>query len=247
VAGRPTAVRRGGALAGRCTRSAILGLEAGEQAYGSLRNGFYGLRATLLILALMALLRVRTPEQLAGHPPGELGMLLGLDRAPEVKTLRRKLWELAARKQASQFSRALAQRWVRDNTEGVGLLYVDGHVRPYHGRAHRLPEAWVARRRLCMPATTDMWVNQQDAQPLFVVTAPANDDLLAMLRTQILPEVRALVGERRVTLVFDREGWSPKFFQELAKGFDAQLSQGRYAFGPSGCFTACKPASMDAR
>jgi hypothetical protein len=32
---------------------------------------------------------------------------------------------------------------------------------------------------LCQPATTDVWVNQQDAQPLFVVTAPANDDLLA--------------------------------------------------------------------
>ena len=61
------------------------------------------------------------------------------------------------------------------------------------------------------------WVNQQDAQPLFVVTAAANDDLLAMLRTEILPEVRALVGERRVTIVFDREGWSPKFFQELAQ------------------------------
>jgi hypothetical protein len=61
----------------------------------------------------------------------------------------------------------------------VGLLYIDGHVRAYHGTAHTLPEAWVARRRLCQPATTDVWVNQQDAQPLFVVTAPANDDLLA--------------------------------------------------------------------
>ncbi|HEX9842714.1 MAG TPA: hypothetical protein VGC20_08180, partial [bacterium] len=165
------ALRYGGALLGLPALLAVGLLEAGEQAYGSLKNGFYGLRATLLILAFMALLRVRTPEQLQGHPPGELGVLLGLDRAPEVKTLRRKLWELAARQQASQFSRALAQRWVRDNTEAVGLLYVDGHVRPYHGRAHRLPEAWVARRRLCMPATTDFWVNQQDAQPLLVITA----------------------------------------------------------------------------
>ena len=97
----------------------------------------------------------------------------------------------------------------------MGLLYVDGHVRPYHGTAHTLPEAWSARRRLCLPATTDIWVNQQDAQPLFVVTAPANDDLLAMLRREILPEVRRLVGERRVTMAFDREGWSPKFFQEV--------------------------------
>jgi len=57
-------------------------LEAGEQTYGTLKKVFYGLRATLLVLAFMALLRIRTPEQLQGHPPGELGVLLGLDRAP---------------------------------------------------------------------------------------------------------------------------------------------------------------------
>jgi hypothetical protein len=82
-----------------------------------------------------------------------------------------------------------------------------------------------------MPATTDLWVNQQDAQPLFVVTAPANDDLLAMLRREILPEVRRLVGERRVTLGFDREGWSPKFFREVhGQGFDVlTYRKGAYA------------------
>ncbi|MFH1605406.1 MAG: putative transposase, partial [Pseudomonadota bacterium] len=215
------AVRYGGALLALPALLARGILEAGEQTYGTLNKAFYGLRATLLILAFMALLRIRTPEQLQGHPPGELGVLLGLDRAPEVKTVRRKLWELAARRQATQFSRGLAERWVQEHADAVGLLYIDGHVRAYHGTAHTLPEAWVARRRLCMPATTDIWVNQQDAQPLFVVTAPANDDLLAMLRRQILPEVRRLVGDRRVTLVFDRAGWSPKFFQEAhQQGFD---------------------------
>ena len=213
-------------------------LEAGEQTYGALKKAFYGLRATLLVLAFMALLRIRTPEQLQGHPPGELGVLLGLDRAPEVKTLRRKLWELAARRQATQFSQRLAERWVRDHADAVGLLYVDGHVRPYQGTAHTLPEAWSARRRLCVPATTDIWVNQQDAQPLFVVTAPANDDLLAMLRREILPEVRRLVGERRVTMVFDREGWSPKFFREVhTQGFDVlTYRKGAYAAWPRRAF-----------
>jgi len=209
------AVRYGGALLAMPALLMQGLLEAGEQTYGTLKKGFYGLRATLLVLAFMALLRIRTPEQLQGHPPGELGILLGLDRAPEVKTLRRKLWELAVRKQATSFSRRLAERWVAQSADEVGLLYVDGHVRPYHGTKHRLPENYVTRRRLCMPATTDFWVNEQDAQPLFVVTAPANDDMIAMLRGKILPEVRSLAGPRRVTLVFDREGYSPKFFQEL--------------------------------
>lgn len=209
------AVRYGGALLALPALLTLGLLDAGEQAYGALKHGFYGLRATLLLLAFMALLRVRTPEQLQAQPPGELGMLLGLDRAPEVKTLRRKLWELAAHRQATTFSQRLAERWVRDNADAVGILYVDGHVRPYHGVAHTLPEAYVTRRRLCMPATTDIWVSQRDAQPLFVVTAPANDNLISMLRREILPEVRRLVGDRQVTMVFDREGWSPKFFREL--------------------------------
>ena len=232
------AVRYGGALLGLPALLALGILEAGEQTYGGLKKAFYGLRATLLILAFMALLRIRTPEQLQGHPPGELGVLLGLDRAPEVKTLRRKLWELAARQQATHFSQQLAERWVRENAAAVGLLYVDGHVRAYHGSAHTLPKAWVARRRLCMPATTDIWVNQLDAQPLFVVTTPANDDLLAMLRREILPEVRRLVGERRVTMVFDREGWSPKFFQELStQGFDVlTYRKGAYDAWPKQAF-----------
>ena len=227
-------VRYGGALLALPALLALGLLDAGEQTYGTLKKAFYGLRATLLILAFMALLRIRTPEQLQGHPPGELGVLLGLDRAPEVKTVRRKLWELATRRQATTFSRWLAERWVQEQADAVGLLYLDGHVRAYHGTAHTLPEAWVARRRLCMPATTDMWVNQQDAQPLFVVTAPANDDLLAMLRREIMPEVRRLVGERRVTLVFDREGWSPKFFQEASQqGFDIlTYRKGKYPAWP---------------
>jgi transposase-like protein len=215
------AVRAGGVMLALPAVLTLGLLDAGQQVYRALKHGFYGLQATLLCLTFMALLRIRTPEQLQGQPPGELGILLGLDRAPEVKTLRRKLAELAARRQATPFSQRLAERWVRDQADAVGLLYVDGHVRPYHGTVHALPEAYVTRRRLCMPATTDIWVQQQDAQPLFVVTAPANDDLLAMLRTHILPEIRRLVGERRITLCFDREGWSPKFFREChPQGFD---------------------------
>jgi hypothetical protein len=242
------AVRAGGVLLALPSVLTLGLLDAGQQVYGTLRHGFYGLQATLLCLTFMALLRIRTPEQLQGQPPGELGLLLGLDRAPEVKTLRRKLAEMAARRQATPFSQRLAERWVRDQADAVGLLYIDGHVRPYHGTTHTLPEAYVTRRRLCMPATTDVWVQQQDAQPLFVVTAAANDDLLAMLRRQILPEVRRLVGERRVTVCFDREGWSPKFFQEChTHGFDVlTYRRGPYAAWPRATFRPIT-ATVDGR
>ena len=213
-------------------------LEVGEKVYGGLRNGFYGLRSTLMCLAFMALLRIRNPDRMQFEAPGELGVLLGLDRAPEAKTIRRKLQELAERKRAHRFSAGLAERWVRQASRAVGLLYVDGHVRAYHGEKHRLSKTHVARRRLCMAATTDYWINDKSAEPLFLITGEANDRLIATLKERILPEVRRLVGARRVTVVFDREGWSPKLFAELYEAdFDVMTyRRGRYRKWPRSAF-----------
>jgi transposase len=218
-------------------------LELARRVYGSLGPAFYGLRTTVLTLLLMALLRLRRPEALKEHSPADLGRLLGLDRAPEVKTLRRKLTRLAARGRASQFGRALAEHRVQARGAVLGFLYVDGHVRAYHGQ-HALPKAHVARMRLSMPATTDYWVHDASGDPLFVLTAEANAGLVKML-PQILAEIRTLVGERRLTIVFDRGGYSPRLFRQLiAEGFDLlTYRKGRVRRVPkarfeeqSGCF-----------
>jgi len=214
-------------------------LEVSDEVYGRLRNGFFGLHSVLLTLAFMALLRIKTPEQIKGHAPGELGLLLGLDRTPEVKTLRRKLRELGERGQAHELAEAFARRWASEEPEALGYLYVDGHVRPYHGRKHALPKTHVQRRRLCMPATSDFWVNDERAEPLFFVTAEANDGLLSMLEREVLPKVRALIGQRRrVTIVFDREAWSPKSFARWAQmDFDViTYRKGRYEPWAEECF-----------
>jgi hypothetical protein len=114
----------------------------------------------------------------------------------------------------------------------LGFLYTDGHVRVYHGQ-HALPKAHVARMRISLPATSDYWVNDSAGDPLFVVTAEANAGLVKML-PGILGQVRALVGKRRVTVVFDRGGYSPKLFQQiLAAGFDLlTYRKGRYSHIP---------------
>jgi len=214
-----TRVPRAGAL---LAVPALVGsgiLEVARETYGSIGPAFYGLRTTLLALLLMALLRIKRPEALKEHSPKDLGRILGLDRAPEVKTLRRKLSRLAARGRAAAFGRALATRRVAARGAALGFLYVDGHVRVYHGQ-RPIPKAHVARMRLSMPATSDYWINDAEGDPLFVVTAEANAGLVKMLPT-VLAEVRILVGERRVPVVFDRGGWSPQLFLRLiAEGFD---------------------------
>lgn len=195
-------------------------LSAAEKIYGSLRPSFYGLRTTLVAYVLLALLRIPRPEALKEYSPGELGRIVGLDRMPKVKTLRRKLSQLAARQGSQALGQEIAQRRIREHGHVFGFLYVDGHARAYHGK-HTIPKAYVTRARLAAPATTDYWVNDKRGDPLFVVTAQANAALTRML-PMVLGEVRKLLGpKRRATVVFDRGGWSPKLFRELlALGFD---------------------------
>ena len=194
-------------------------IDCAKTIYGSIGPAFYGLRTSIVALLLMALLRIKRPENLKEHPPADLGRVLGLDRAPEVKTLRRKLTRLAALGRAVAFGRALAERRVASRGNALGFLYVDGHVRVYYGK-RVIPKTYVARLRFAMPATTDYWVNDAEGEPLFVVTAEANAGMCKMLPA-LMAEIRPLIGERRTTIVFDRGGWSPKLFQKLINdGFD---------------------------
>jgi transposase len=201
---------------------ALLGtglLDEARAVYGSIGPAFYGLRTTLVALVVMALLRIKRPEALKEHSPEDLGRVLGLDRAPEVKTLRRKLARLAAASRATELGRRLAERRVASRGDAMGFLYIDGHVRVYHGQ-REIPQTHVARMRLSMPSTSDYWVNDAAGEPLFVVTAEANAGLVKML-PPLLKTIRDLVGEKRVTVVFDRGGWSPKLFLTMiASGFD---------------------------
>ncbi len=187
--------------------------------YGSIGPAFYGLRTTILAFLLMALLRIKRTENLKESVPQDLGRILGLDRAPEMKTLRRKLQELAGREQGLSLMRELARVRAEQNPEALAYFYVDGHVRVYSGQAE-LPKGHVTQRNLCMPATTDYWVNDRDGQPVLVLTTEANDALTTILKP-VLSEVKPLLKGRRATVIFDRGGWSPKLFAELiADGFD---------------------------
>jgi hypothetical protein len=226
--GSASAVPRAGVLLALPALVASGVFECAQQIYGSLGPAFYGLRTSVLILLLMALWRIKRPEGLKEHSPQELGRVLGLDRAPEVKTLRRKLAGLAAVGRATEFGRTLAEQRAARRGAALGFLYVDGHVRVYHGQ-HRLPKTHVTRLRISLPATSDYWVNDKTGDPFFVVTAEANAGLVKML-PEILAQIRALMGKRRVTVVFDRGGYSPRLFiQIVAAGFDLlTYRKGRY-------------------
>jgi hypothetical protein len=163
-------------------------LEVAAETFGPMSNGFYGLRATMLTGVFMALLREPRAQGATRIRPGDLGRVLGLDRAPEVKTLRRKLAELAAHGQGQALQAALGAHHARTRPDAVGFLYLDGHVRVYTG-TRELPKTHIARMRIAGPATEETWVGDAEGDPVMVITAAPSQSLAAEL-SRLLPELR---------------------------------------------------------
>jgi transposase-like protein len=193
-----------------------------------LPSGYYQLVHLFLLVAFLALARVKSLESLRYCAPGEWGKVLGLDRIPEVRTLREKLQLLGEEKKVSAWAAQLSRQWMAQDPQSAGTLYVDGHVRVYHGWAARLPKHYVSRQRLCLRATTDYWVNAADGQPFFVVHRPVDPGLLKVLEEEIIPRLEKEVPNQptaqalaadptldKFIVVFDREGYSPEGLKRL--------------------------------
>jgi hypothetical protein len=216
-------------------------LDTAEESLNPLPQGYYGLDSILLLLAFMALARMQTLEDLRYKAPGEWGKLLGLDRIPEVRTLRAKIDILCANGQAAKWSADLSQGWMQQNPEQAGVLYVDGHTRVYNGNQSQLPRHYVARQKLCLRATVDFWVNAMDGQPFFAINKVVDPGLVKVIEDDIVPRLEKEVPHQpgpaelaadpwlhRFTLVFDREGYSPDLWRRLKTKRVACLSYHKF-------------------
>lgn len=191
-------------------------------------SGFYATLHIILVLAFMALGRIKSVDKLKAGEPGELGKLMGLDRVPEVRCLREKLASLSQDDVPHKWAALLSKDWMEQNQDLAGTLYADGHVRLYHGDQTKLPKRFVSRQRLCLRGTTDYWINDAIGQPFFSVERTIDHGLLEALRTDIVPRLLKDVPNQpteqqlkedpylsRFVIVFDREGYSPVFFRKM--------------------------------
>jgi hypothetical protein len=204
------------------------GLLSGLGRHLSLPHGFYSALHILILLGFMALARIRRPEGLRHVPPGELGKVVGLDRVPEVRTLREKIAAMAQNGTPQKWMRELSRTWMEADPREAGYLYVDGHVRVYHGAGTLLLRRYVSRERLCLRGTTDYWINDALGRPFFVVSQALTDGLATTLLDEIVPELLASVPLQpseaelaadpllpRFVVIFDREGSSHRLLSQL--------------------------------
>jgi len=189
---------------------------------------YYSEEMIFLCLAFLSLLRVKNINQATTIPCGELGRALGLDRIPEVKTLRDRIARFTEKGNVQQWSEKLSQGWMLANAGLAGVLYIDGHVNIYYGQATNMPKRFTSRLRLCMSGSTDYWVNDKTGQPFFVVSEAINSGMIEQIKTSILPRLEKEVPNLPTTeellqnpqlhnfmIVCDRECYSVDFFHYL--------------------------------
>lgn len=127
----------------------------------------------------MYLCRIKNPEQLSAINPGEFGKLLGLDRIPEAKCLRKKLKDIGNQQKSSEWNMELAKEW--SSGEQNEFYYIDSHVQVYHGHQAHLGKKYVSRQKLCLPGVQEFWVNNADGMPYFYVCGQVNEKLQQMI------------------------------------------------------------------
>jgi len=120
---------------------------------------------------------------------GELGRCMGLDRIPEVKTLRSRIADFCKATDVEEWASQLSNCWMEADDRLEGVLYIDGHVNLYCGHQVEMPKRYVSSMRLSMSGSTDYRVNNQMGQPFFVVPKTINDGLIKTLRDDIIPRL----------------------------------------------------------
>ena len=92
-------------------------LDAVAGVFRPARAAFYGLRSLVLTVVFAALVGEPRAEGLTRLNPVDLGRLLGLDRAPEVRCLRARMTKLARQGRSEALLGALARRHIAANAE----------------------------------------------------------------------------------------------------------------------------------
>lgn len=187
-------------------------VECARKAFALPRSERFGVRAVILTLFFLTLLRKPTVESAKHLRRREFGALIGAGRAPAVKTLRRKLSELVVQTKAAAFGELLSRLWVERALVATAYLYVDGHMKAYTGK-RKLAEMWNSQRRMPLPGVMTYFASDINGHPLLFVTEQASS--LAKAMPKVIDAITDALGDRAFTVVFDRGGYDGKLFSWL--------------------------------
>ncbi|HSO55952.1 MAG TPA: transposase, partial [Actinomycetes bacterium] len=133
----------------------------------------------------------------------QIGPLAGLDRLPELRTLRPRLAELAEACDPLALQTDLARAMLNAQAPLLGLYFVDDHFVPYEG-AKPVGKGYNTKRRHAQKGLADTLVTDYHGRAVCFVSGPPSG--LTKTLPAALSELRRVTGDAKIMLGFDRGG-----------------------------------------
>src|SRR6266851_4642779 len=174
--------------------------------------------------------------------PAQAGILAGIGRLPDPRTLRPRLAAIADRCDPLALQRQLAAAMLAADAPGLHVYYVDDHFVPYEG-AKPVPKGWNTKRRHAQPGRADTMVT--DYLGRAVAFATGDPSGLSATLPGALAQLRQVLGEQATILLgFDRGGSYPVAFRAIR---DARADWVTWRRGPLAPVTAAPRRHWAAR
>ena len=133
----------------------------------------------------------------------QVGPLAGVDRLPQLRTLRPRLGELATACDPLRLQADLARAMITADAPLLGLYFVDDHFVPYEG-AKPVGKGWNTKRRHAQKGLADTVVTDYHGRAVCFVSGPPSG--LTKTLPAALAELRTVTGQAKIMLGFDRGG-----------------------------------------
>lgn len=167
------------------------------------------LTATSLAFALGACSAEATKHLI----PGQAGILAGIGRLPDPRTLRPRLAAIAEACDPLALQRQLGAAMLAADAPGLHVYYVDDHFVPYEG-AKPVPKGWNTKRRHAQPGRAGTMVSDYHGRA--VAFADAEPSGLSAALPGALAQLRQVLGTgAKILLGFDRGGSYPVAFRAI--------------------------------
>src|SRR5271166_4171750 len=145
--------------------------------------------------------------------PAQAGILAGIGRLPDPRTLRPRLAAIAEACDPLALQRQLAAAMLAADAPGLHVYYVDDHFVPYEG-AKPVPKGWNTKRRHAQPGRADTMVTDYLGRAVAFATGEPSG--LSATLPPVLAQLRQVLGEQaKIMLGFDRGGSYPVAFRAI--------------------------------
>jgi hypothetical protein len=168
--------------------------------------------ALLTATSLAFALGVSSAEGTKHLIPDQAGILAGIGRLPDPRTLRPRLSAIAETCDPLALQRQLGAAMLAADARGLGVYYVDDHFVPYEG-AKPVPKGWNTKRRHAQPGRAGTVVTDYHGRA--VCFADGEPSGLSATLPGALAQLRQVLGDAKIMLGFDRGGSYPQVFRAI--------------------------------